>query len=324
MMTSSKWIALLIIFVAILGVGTALWSKKRTDPAMNQQISCAQDARICPDGTFVSRVAPSCDFAACPVASMTSTSPVPPTATSAVSEPPIPTGWKEVSDLAQRVSYRYPEKLTTKYARAQAWPPELVVSHGKLSCTTDPRVVSGRSYCVHETSDGAAGSVYTEYHYTMAYPGGDALVTLSFTIQYPQCLNYDQPDQDACLQERSRFKIDELADSILTTVHFNSDKPSETVRSTTVSVDGVSACLPHRGDGPHTMECALGLKIDESTYYALDTRQLNSDSLLGVEAATQIHVTGLYTPIEMLSSNQWQKYAIKGIISADSVKINRP
>lgn len=32
----------------------------------NQVVFCTQDARECPDGTYVSRVAPNCDFAPCP------------------------------------------------------------------------------------------------------------------------------------------------------------------------------------------------------------------------------------------------------------------
>ena len=32
-------------------------------------VACTQDAKECPDGSFVGRVAPSCEFAACPSAS---------------------------------------------------------------------------------------------------------------------------------------------------------------------------------------------------------------------------------------------------------------
>lgn len=37
----------------------------------------------------------------------------------------------------------------------------------------------------------------------------------------------------------------------------------------TTTLTGTIACLPHKGDGPHTMECAFGLKADNGNYYAL-------------------------------------------------------
>lgn len=33
----------------------------------NQQTVCTQEAKQCPDGSFVSRTGPNCDFAECPV-----------------------------------------------------------------------------------------------------------------------------------------------------------------------------------------------------------------------------------------------------------------
>jgi hypothetical protein len=38
---------------------------------------------------------------------------------------------------------------------------------------------------------------------------------------------------------------------------------------TAESLVGIIACLPHKGDGPHTMECAIGLKTDDGKYFAL-------------------------------------------------------
>lgn len=31
-----------------------------------EQVACAQDAKLCPDGSYVSREGPNCEFAACP------------------------------------------------------------------------------------------------------------------------------------------------------------------------------------------------------------------------------------------------------------------
>ncbi|MBC7836938.1 hypothetical protein H7X87_04150 [Acetobacteraceae bacterium] len=35
------------------------------------------------------------------------------------------------------------------------------------------------------------------------------------------------------------------------------------------NITGTITCLPHKGDGPHTMECAIGLKADDGYYYGL-------------------------------------------------------
>jgi hypothetical protein len=32
----------------------------------DNQVACTMDAKVCPDGSYVGRVAPTCDFSACP------------------------------------------------------------------------------------------------------------------------------------------------------------------------------------------------------------------------------------------------------------------
>ncbi|HVV14875.1 MAG TPA: hypothetical protein VHD55_00480 [Candidatus Paceibacterota bacterium] len=38
---------------------------------------------------------------------------------------------------------------------------------------------------------------------------------------------------------------------------------------TSETLTGTIECLPHKGDGPHTMECAVGIKTDQGQHYAL-------------------------------------------------------
>ncbi len=78
---------------------------------------------------------------------------------------------------------------------------------------------------------------------------------------------------------------------------------------------GMFTCLPHiTSDGPHTEECAYGIKTDDGAYYALDFGALST--VPSLSAGNQIQVSGLLTPVEMLSSNHWQRYPIQGILSA--------
>lgn len=38
-----------------------------------ENVACTMDAKLCPDGSYVGRIAPDCEFAACPTSSATST-----------------------------------------------------------------------------------------------------------------------------------------------------------------------------------------------------------------------------------------------------------
>lgn len=87
------------------------------------------------------------------------------------------------------------------------------------------------------------------------------------------------------------------------------------------TLTGEVVCLPHAGDGPHTMECAYGLKTDVGEHYAVDF-SLMSQQATPPETGSRISATGTITPIEMISSDHWQRYDIEGIFSVtDSLQI---
>ncbi|MDB5238894.1 MAG: hypothetical protein JWO00_229 [Candidatus Parcubacteria bacterium] len=89
--------------------------------------------------------------------------------------------------------------------------------------------------------------------------------------------------------------------------------------SATTTVAGTFACLPHKGPGPSTMECAFGMKADSGAYYALDWSG-TSVSAFDLPMDRPYTVTGLFVPAEMLNSNHWQAYDIRGIIKVDTYK----
>ena len=81
---------------------------------------------------------------------------------------------------------------------------------------------------------------------------------------------------------------------------------------------GTPTCLLHRDtSGPQTLECAVGIRFDDGTYYALDMSGMAADfqSYQG-----RMSVSGTVVPIEAISSNVWQKYDIKGIMKVSSAK----
>lgn len=90
-----------------------------------------------------------------------------------------------------------------------------------------------------------------------------------------------------------------------------------------IMLDGEYTCLPVKNpDEPHTLECALGIKTDGGDYYALDTSSLRFGNA-GAETPTgsKIQVTGLVVPIEAISSDQWQKYNIRGIMRVNTFTV---
>ncbi len=88
-----------------------------------------------------------------------------------------------------------------------------------------------------------------------------------------------------------------------------------------ITVEGIWECLPVKDPSqPHTMECAMGIKEDKTgNHYAVNT-QLMSSMPQNYSTGTHVRVSGVMTPAETLSSNQWQKYNMTGILNATSIE----
>lgn len=59
-------LAVLIIFSGVAGFIVWIHAPLQTPP----QVACTLDAKLCPDGSYVGRVGPTCAFAACPATSI--------------------------------------------------------------------------------------------------------------------------------------------------------------------------------------------------------------------------------------------------------------
>jgi hypothetical protein len=82
--TYMKGATVTILVIVVLAAAGYLWIRDR-DVALipnndDEMVACTMDAMMCPDGTYVGRVPPTCEFAACP-----STSTSTPTTTSTTS-----------------------------------------------------------------------------------------------------------------------------------------------------------------------------------------------------------------------------------------------
>jgi len=56
-------IVIILIIVGALIVAGAIWAWQNQK---EKPVACNQDAKLCPDGSYVSRTGPNCEFAACP------------------------------------------------------------------------------------------------------------------------------------------------------------------------------------------------------------------------------------------------------------------
>lgn len=101
-----------------------------------------------------------------------------------------------------------------------------------------------------------------------------------------------------------------------------SEKPTPTVVEpivrTPIALVGKLTCLPHKNtDGPQTLECAFGLHGEDGNFYALD---FDGKEIPNYSMGKDLRVTGVLTPIEMLSTDYWQRYDVKGIITVSEIK----
>jgi len=204
------YLALFKGFDRLKGSGQPETSNQPGTPAQPGPVACTLEAKICPDGSAVGRSGPNCEFAACPAETVQSSIP-----------------WKTATSSQVGLSFRYPEELTTEYIHTVDWPPQIQVLDKKFACNetgveiaqggqTTKRTVANREYCVTKSSEGAAGSTYTQYTYAFFKNG--QTITLIFTLRAVQCGNYDDPQKTACEQERESFDLDGVVDRIAQTV----------------------------------------------------------------------------------------------------------
>ena len=125
--------------------------------------------------------------------------------------------------------------LNTEYIGSQDWkvkivneeekyPPKFKITEGQIDCKktssesgllfrTVKRKIDGRIYCIESLSEGAAGTIYTQYTYSTIKSG--SLIMVSCVIRYPQCINYSEPYRTECANERERFDLNKIIGHIV-------------------------------------------------------------------------------------------------------------
>lgn len=110
-----------------------------------------------------------------------------------------------------------------------------------------------------------------------------------------------------------------LLTSCGTTSARRSDDVPEAPRHVTLS--GMSVCLPHRDtSGPHTMECALGLKARDGTHYALDLSIYQAEMYWDFPTHEQVSIEGTLVPLDDIDGRTWDVYDIAGQVRVTSIR----
>lgn len=133
--------------------------------------------------------------------------------------------WISSTPTSQGFIFLYPERIPTTFVSSSEWPPlvervvnRYVCKEGPIAAadgpqkTTQKHMVGDREYCVTESSEGAAGSTYRTFEYNFQFGGEPYRIV--FTLRYPQCENYDEPQRSACKAEQGSYSVDELVDRI--------------------------------------------------------------------------------------------------------------
>jgi hypothetical protein len=77
---------------------------------------------------------------------------------------------------------------------------------------TKKQVINMHVYCITKETQGAAGSIYSQYAYAAQKDG--KVVIFTFSMRESQCANYDDAEKLACETERNAFSIDNVLDRI--------------------------------------------------------------------------------------------------------------
>ncbi len=200
-----KFLIISVAIIIIVVAGIAAWPRFFGE----KPVACTMEAKLCPDGSYVGRTGPNCEFAPCPSEVSTDS-------------------WKTFT-TDKGATFQYPENLSTNYIRPQEWPPKLQIIDGAgFSCEqgglgindrpgmTIQKRINNIVYCIENVSEGTAGTFYTDYTYT--FLKDSKLVKFSFTLAYSECANYNNPQKTGCEQERQTFDLDTLISHIAESV----------------------------------------------------------------------------------------------------------
>lgn len=86
-----------------------------------------------------------------------------------------------------------------------------------------------------------------------------------------------------------------------------------------ITLVGTYLCLPHIDTtGPQTEECAFGIQADTGEFYAVNFGA-SAQAMQQFQANARVRAEGFVVPKEALSTDQWNKYDMKGIFTVTRI-----
>ncbi len=95
-----KYILIVVILAAIVGGGILAYQYRWMPKKELNNIICTMEAKLCPDGSYVGRTGPNCEFAPCPTAKLNETE-----------------DWKTYKSGQMGFEIKYPSDLGVSYER---------------------------------------------------------------------------------------------------------------------------------------------------------------------------------------------------------------
>lgn len=95
--------------------------------------------------------------------------------------------------------------------------------------------------------------------------------------------------------------------------------PQTPPSSEPITVSGEITCLPKKGPGPHTMECAIGIKGDDGKYYGLKNLFEHDKEYKFYSTGMRVEVSGTLNYEEMLGPGGGP-YDVAGVIEITSIR----
>jgi hypothetical protein len=174
-------------------------SSQNNNQSQNQQIACTQEAKICPDGSSVSKTGPNCEFTECPQTNNQSI--------------------KTYTNNEYGLELTYPEKLNSKYFNLQkpiaikSLKTDINIKNNCYAGGANPAQkrqdikINEINFCFSQSYDPGAGSGANYYFYT--FLKNNDYFTIQYQINQPNsCDPYiDTPDQETCQKDFTNYQI---------------------------------------------------------------------------------------------------------------------
>jgi len=192
---------IIIIAVAIIIFGSIfVYQYFATPKASNQSqnsVACTMEAKVCPDGSFVGRTGPNCEFSACPATA------------------DKPTGWKTFSENGFQMYYPPTEDTmrapTSKIISCNGACPETLLVDNMQVGKKD-KIINGVNYCVYEAGDAGMGQQFHYFSYVTV--NKNSCYSIEISYKTVNCLFYGNETDDDPLVKECRANQNEKLNSI--------------------------------------------------------------------------------------------------------------